>query len=236
MTDDTVEIVALDRVEIRFAAWKWPFAAGRRGDIARHFAELQREHPAVWNGRVVLLKDYAVGDGVLRGVCFETDFASFCAWRDWQCPDASVHNIFAAAALRGSDGDYLVGAMAPSTANAGRLYFPCGTPEPGDIDAGGCLDLAGNLSRELLEETGLDMGELDAAPGWTMVRDGGYIALLKVLTAAEDAQALRTRIMSYLAREERPELADIRILRSPADFTPAMPRFVTAYLENVWRS
>ncbi len=229
-------IVALDRVEIAVEPWVWPFAAERRGDIDRHFAEIQRERPAVWNGRVLLLKHYAIGERVLRGTCFETDFASLCAWRDWQFPDASVCNIFAAAALRGSDGGYLVGEMARSTANAGRLYFPCGTPEPGDVDGGGFLDLAGNLRRELLEETGLDIGALVAQAGWAILREGCYIALLKPLAAAESAQALRARIMRHIAREERPELADIRILRSPADFAPAMPRFVTGYLENVWRS
>lgn len=232
-----IEILPLNRVEIAIEPWSWPFAITRRGEIDRHFARIQRERPAVWNGRVLLLKHYAIDDGgVLRGACFETDFASLCAWRDWKLPDACVYNIFAAAALRGSDGGYLVGEMAPSTANAGLLYFPCGTPEPGDVDAGGFLDLAGNLFRELREETGLDSGALDAEAGWTMVRDGGYIAVLKVLTAAENTQALRARIMNYIAREERPEFADIRILASPADFTPAMPRFVTAYLQNVWRA
>ena len=27
----------------------------------------------------------------------------------------------------------------------------------------------------------------------------------------------------------------MRIVRSPADFDPAMPEFVTAYLSHVWR-
>jgi hypothetical protein len=39
-------------------------------------------------------------DDVMRGASFETDYASFLAWRDWGCPDAGVCNVFAAAALR----------------------------------------------------------------------------------------------------------------------------------------
>jgi hypothetical protein len=52
------------------------------------------------------------------------------------------------------------------------------------------------------------------------------------LRAREDADTLRTRILKHLARELQPELADICVVRGPADFDPAMPRFVTAFLEQ----
>jgi len=229
------EIIEIDCVEIALEPWRWEFALERRGEIDRYFAALRRQRPAVWNGRVLLLHRYAIRDHTFRGGCFETDYASFCAWRDWNLPDTSVYNVFAAAALRAADGAYLVGEMAPDTAAAGLLYFPCGTPEPGDLDAGGVMDLIGNLTRELNEETGLAIAELAAEPGWCMVRDRCYIALLKRLTARENADALRARIMRYLASEASPELADIRIVRAPADLQPRMPPFVVAFLENVWR-
>jgi hypothetical protein len=236
MTHDLpdIEIVPLDRTEIRLAPWSWPFAAQRRAEIAARFVQIRRDRPAVWNGRILLLNRYAIDDGTLRGICFETGYAELCAWRDWKFPDASVHNVFAAAALQSADGAFLTGEMAPSTANAGLITFPCGTPEPADVDPAGMLDLAGNLGRELTEETGIAIGELNAEPGWTMVRDGGFLALLKRVTAAQDADELRTRIMRHLAREQRPEFIDIRVVRSPADFDPAMPRFVTAFLTYIW--
>jgi hypothetical protein len=230
-----IEIATLDRAEIVLEPWSWPFAVDRRDDIDRHFARLQRERPGVWNGRALLLKRYAIDDGVLHGACFETDYASFCAWRDWMFPDASVHNIFAAAALRAADGAWLVGEMAQDTAAAGQLYFPCGTPEPDDIDQGGALDLAGNLRRELLEETGIDTAELAAAPGWNYVLDRGYIGLMKQLTAPHSAEQFRDRIMAHIARQARPELSDIRIVRGPTDLDARMPRFMIAFLEHAWR-
>ena len=229
-----IEIVALDRAEIILAPWSWRFAADRRNEIDRNFAQIQTERPAVWNGRIVLLNHYAIRNGVLHGTCFETDFASLCAWRDWNFPDRSVSNIFAAAALRSADGAFLVGQMAPSTANAGLLNFPCGTPEPTDVDPSGRLDLACNLGRELLEETGIDIGELHAETGWTMVRDGCYLALLQRVASRQSADELRARIVRNLAHQQRPEFTDIRIIRSPADFDPAMPRFVTAFLNDFW--
>jgi len=230
-----IETVKINRVEIAVEPWRWEFADTRRDDIDRHFAAMQRQRSALWNGRVLLLHRYAIYTGNLNGACFETDYASFTAWRSWSFPDASVFNVFAAAALRAADGAYLVGEMASSTANAGMLYFPCGTPEPGDVDSAGFLDVAGNLGRELREETGLDVGSLNAESDWTMVRDRCYIALLKPVTAAENAETLRRRIMRHLASEPRPELVDIRIVRGPADLDARMPRFVVAFLENVWR-
>lgn len=236
MTHDMpdIEIVPLDRTEIRLAPWSWPFAAERRAEIAAHFAQIRRDRPAVWNGRVLLLNRYAIGAGTLRGACFETDYAGFCAWRDWNFPDPNVHNVFAAAALQSTDNAFLVGEMAASTANAGLVTFPCGTPEPADVDSAGMLDLAGNLGRELTEETGMTLGELNVEPGWTMLRDRGYLALLKRVTSPQNADELRARIMRHLAHEQRPEFTDIRIVRSPADFDSAMPRFVTAFLTYLW--
>jgi hypothetical protein len=63
------------------------------------------------------------------------------------------------------------------------------------------------------------------------VVDGRLIAHLKVLRGNEDAEALRARMMDHLRSEKRPELADILIVRGPDDFHPAMPRYVTAFLE-----
>ena len=157
-----IEIAALDRTEIVLEPWSWRFAAERRDEIDRHFVVVQRRRPGVWNGRILLLQRYAIAGAVLRGACFEADYASFCAWRDWKFPDTSVYNFFAAAALRSCRWRLLVGEMAQSTFNAGLMTFPCGTPEPADLDAAGALDLGVNLGRELMEETGLPIAELDA--------------------------------------------------------------------------
>jgi hypothetical protein len=37
-------------------------------------------------------------------------------------------------------------------------------------------------------------------------------------------------MLHHIAHERQPELSDILIVRSPADFDPAMRRFVTAFL------
>src|SRR5262249_42027200 len=153
---------------------------------------------------------------------FETDFASFMAWRDWGFPDQSVANCFAMGAIRTADGAYLLGVMGGHTVNAGKIYFPAGTPEPDDV-AGGAVDLAGNIAREVLEETGLPGADLRVEPGWSAVLAGPRIALMQPLQAHLPAAALRERVLAHLAHEQKPELADVRIVRRRADFDPMMP-------------
>jgi hypothetical protein len=69
-----------------------------------------------------------------------------------------------------------------------------------------------------------------------MVRDNGFVALIKRVVAAENADELRARIMRFLAREARPEFSEIRILRGMADVDGATPRFLRTYLAAVWSS
>jgi 8-oxo-dGTP pyrophosphatase MutT (NUDIX family) len=235
LTGPNIQIIGFDRIEIAVEPWPWEFAIAHRDEIDRHFAGRRRERPALWNGRVLLLNRCTVDHGVLHGSSFETDYASFLAWRDWEFPDRGVFNIFAAAALRGADGAYIVGEMAPHTASAGQLCFPCGTPDLDDISADGALDLAGSVGRELSEETGLDIGTLMAEPGWSLVCDRRYLAAMKCLTAHQSAEELRSRIMRHLSGEAHPEFSDIRVVRGPKDFDSAMPPFVVAYLEKVLR-
>jgi 8-oxo-dGTP pyrophosphatase MutT (NUDIX family) len=123
--------------------------------------------------------------------------------------------------------------MGAHTFNAGQIYFPCGTPDPNDI-AGDRVDFDYSIRREVAEETGLDVGEFTAAPGWLTVVGGPLVALMKVLRARETAVELRARVLDHFASEEEPELADIRIVRGEADFDPMMPTFVTQFLRHIW--
>jgi hypothetical protein len=137
--------------------------------------------------------------------------------------------------LRAADGAYLVGEMAPYTAAAGLCYFPCGTPTPAELNGDGLFDLSGHLCRELREETGIDMDELDAEPGWVLVRDGHYLALIRRLTSRDTADVLRRRVLAHIAAEARPELCNAHMVRGPQQLDARMPKFVRAFLQEQWR-
>jgi 8-oxo-dGTP pyrophosphatase MutT (NUDIX family) len=217
--------------DLMFEPFAWPFARERRAEIDAHFAERQRENPQIWNGRVLLArKPSFVGDRFTAGY-FETDFASFLAWRDWGFPDENVFNGFGMGALRSVDGAFVMGEMSAHTSNAGRIYFPAGTPEPIDIDRGR-FDVAASVAREIEEETGLIPADYRAQAHWDCVVAGATIAMMCTLHVDASAEAVKARIEENLARQTHPELAAIHLVRAISDFTKDMPRFVTAFLEQ----
>jgi 8-oxo-dGTP pyrophosphatase MutT (NUDIX family) len=230
----TCSVAAVDELAFTVAPQSWPFAIEHRADIDAYFTARRRITPGIWNGRVLLMSNYTLGGRALRGEFFETDFASFMTWRDWNFPDRSVVNCFAMGALRTSDGAFLLGEMSAETANAGHVYFPSGTPDPSDI-RDGAVDFTGSVVREVAEETGLDAGDFAMEPAWHAVLAGPRLALMRVLQAKESAEVLRRRIRMHIGREARPELSDIRIVRGPTDLDPMMPDFVTAYLSWMWQ-
>jgi 8-oxo-dGTP pyrophosphatase MutT (NUDIX family) len=227
----TPSLFHIDRLDLNFTPKPWAYAAEHRAEILSVFAERQREKPALWNGPVLLMHRQVLSEGVFRGDFLQTDFASFSYWHSRGHPKAAVHDCFAAAAIRGADGAFLLGVMGAHTYNSGRIYFPCGTPDPSDIKDGK-VDFEFSVQRELKEETGFDISEFDAEPGWTTIVDGALIAQIKVLRSDQSADTLRARILEQLAKETQSELADIRIVRSPADFAPKMPDFVQTFLAH----
>jgi len=213
----------------------WPFAEERRAEIAAHFAEKQRERPKLWNGRVLLGRDAVFTDGHLSATYFEADFASFLAWRDWGFPDTAVFNGFGMGALRTSDGAFVMGEMAQHTANAGRIYFPSGTPDLDDV-RDGALDIPGSVVRELGEETGLTAADYRAEPDWHCVVAGPSIAMIQIINLDMPGDVARARIEANLAREDEPELSAIHLVRGMSDLAPSMPRFVTAFVAQQFAS
>jgi len=233
MTEPVIHRVTT--LDLKYEAWDWPFAASRRADIDAHFAVQQREKPNLWNGRVLLARRPACVDQRFSASYFATDFASFLAWRDWGFPDSAVFNSFGMGALRCADGAFVLGEMGPHTSTAGRIYFPAGTPDPDDI-VGDRVDIAGSVTRELEEETGLKPADYQAAAHWDCITAGAAIALIRILDVARSAETLRATIEANLARQKQPELSAIHLVRARGDISAAMPAFVVAFIERQFAS
>ena len=215
--------------------WAWPFAEARRAEISAHFAAKQRERPAIWNGRILMGRHPVFSGERFSARYFEIDFASFLAWRDWGFPEPGVFNGFGMGALRCADGAFVLGEMGPHTSTAGRIYFPSGTPDPKDI-RGGMVDIPGSVARELEEETGLVPGDYACEPDWCCLDMGPVIAMIRTLHIDMPGAAVRERIAANLAAQREPEFSTIHLVRGTRDFTSAMPRFVTAFLETQFAS
>ncbi len=226
--------IAIHRVtelDLKVHSRPWPFAEERRTEIDAHFAIKQREKPKIWNGRILLARDPVFTSDRFSASYFDADFASFLAWRDWGFPDSGVFNGFGMGALRCSDGAFLLGEMSQHTANAGRIYFPSGTPDLDDV-SDGAVDISGSVAREVEEETGLTSADYRAGAHWDCVVSGAAIAMIRMLNVDATGEELRARIEANLARQSQPEFSAIHLVRAASDLTSAMPRFVTAFIEK----
>jgi len=232
-------LLQVDELELAFEPAGWAFAERQAASIAAHWTRLRKAKPSLFNGRVLLLGRRVIetrSDGVLalRGVFFETDYADYLAWEEFGYPGDPVDNCFSMAALRGSDGAFLIGEMASHTFNAGQIYFPAGAPDPTDV-FDGTVDVEASARRELFEETGVDAAETATAPGWTLVFTPQRIACMKLMTLAVPAARAKARIDAHLARDPHAEFSRMHIVRSARDIDESrVPVFVAAYLRDAF--
>jgi 8-oxo-dGTP pyrophosphatase MutT (NUDIX family) len=227
-----IDITPVQGLDFHFSPLRWPFAADRRIEIEDYFTHLRRGRPELWNGRVLLLRDFKISDATLEGTLFEADYASFIAWRDWGYPDQEVRACFAMGALLSSDGAFLLGVMNNHTAGAGGIYFPAGMPDPRDIFFGR-VDFDSNVRREIAEETGLSL-DGTTADQWMAVLAEQSVALIKVFRFRKSATEMRASILDHLKNDALPELSDVHIVREPSDFKPKLLPFVRALLLHFW--
>lgn len=220
-------------IEARLVPYEWPWARDHAGAIADHWDRRRAERPALFDGPVLLACASAVTGGLCRLDLFETRYSRFIAYRDGGAFDGPVANTFAAIVPWTADGAVLVGEMGAHTANAGQLYFPCGTPDRDDI-RGAEVDLAGSAGRELAEETGLSLPQ-GAGADWVLIEGEGQLAFLRPVRFPETAEALLARAEAHRQAEPEPELAGFRALRGLADLdSQRMPGFVRAYLAGAF--
>ncbi|WP_448951779.1 NUDIX hydrolase [Labrys neptuniae] len=226
------EIVELDAIDCRLEPITWRFAEDNAEAIAAHWRKVVAEKPATFNGKVLLLHRWQISGRRFHGAYLLTDYASFLAWRDFGAPGEPKWNCFSMAALEAADGAFLLGEMAAHTSTAGAIYFPAGTPDQTDLD-GDVVNLAGSVTRELEEETGVRPDEVDIATGWIAIFHGPRIAMMKSVRSPLRSAELKQRIEGFLARDERPELNRMHVVTSPADIRPdRMPPFQCAYLAH----
>ncbi|WP_029004351.1 hypothetical protein [Azorhizobium doebereinerae] len=232
---EAASVHPVSRLDLRVEPGIWTEAEAHRPAIDAHFARRQAATPQIFNGRVLVMRHLALDGEVLSGRFIEVDFASFLWWRDhgWS-PDFNVYNAFGAAALEGADGGFLLGVMAPWTAAAGRIYFPCGTPDLSDVTPDGAVDFEASVRRELTEETGLTMADMAHDAGWTLVRDGRRVAVLRRLVTRDATEQVAARVRGTLAGQADPELIDIHVVRGAADIGPDVMPFAATYMHHLW--
>lgn len=225
-------LTRLASVSARLVEHDWAWPRHNADAIARNWQRRLAERPAMFDGSVLLSQGCTIRDGACDAAFFETRFSRFIAFRDLGTLGAGVFNAFSAIVPQTADGAIILGEMAAHTANAGQIYFPCGTPDHDDVRAGGLVDLAGSAARELFEETGLSLPEAAETAPWVLMRGDGQLAFLRPVRFDASADDLVARIEAHRLREDEPELARLVVAHGLSDIDPErMPGFVRAYLE-----
>ncbi len=232
-------IFDVDRLICRRVDYAWPYERDNALAIRSHWTTRSHQTPSIYDGRVLLANRFEtksddLGSFLLLEV-FETSFSAFLAWRETGWPDRSVYNCFSMPAVRSCDGGFLVGEMTTDHSVAGALYFPCGTPDPSDLDRDGGVDLLASLTRELAEETGLDAGRGTLAPHWTIVVDGQRIACVRTIHWPEPSASLVAEARERIAAQKQPELAEVHIFATPSELSDLrLPQYMTAFLSRAF--
>ena len=230
---DVRSTAQVDRIRIRVEPYDWSFPREDEARIEAYWAGQLAEKPALFDGRVLLSNGIEVRDGTATGTAFVTGYKAFLSWRGFGYPGPPVHNFFAMPALLSSDGAFMVGRMSAGTANAGRLYFPAGTPEPSDAGPDRFVDCDANILRELGEETGLAPDDVTLDPQWTVIFAGPMIACMKIARASLPADALQDKVAAFIAGERDPELDGLCPIRGVADLDQdRMSPFLIHYLKD----
>jgi len=229
---DDISIHRVTSLDLKLVPWTWPFAAKNSAAVAENFAAQQKKKPTLFNGRVLLMREPRVIGERLTATYFESDFATYLMWRDFGFPGEGIFSGFGMGALRDADGVYVMGEMSPHTANGGRVYFPSGTPDPSDL-VGDRVDIEGSIVREVEEETGLTPAGYTARPEFLCVIAKPAVAIVQVLDLKTSAAVAKQTILNNIAREELPEFSDVHLIRNVADITPAMPRYVAAFIRTM---
>lgn len=214
--------------------WEWPLAEAHAAEIE---ADWQRRHaqiPAMFNGVTYLTCSHTLEGAAFGATLFKSDFRTLLYWR--ARPDAArepVRETFGSSLVRSAEGYLLMGQQGPGQLNSGRIYPPGGLIDGDDV-RDGAIDIDASIARELGEETGLSVAELQRVPGYLLVFTGLKIAIAIEWRSALPAAELRERILEFVRSQPEPELADIVTVASHADIDEVrMPPHALAYVRTV---
>lgn len=223
-------VVSTDiRIDRKFA---WPLGAERDREISAHWLARKRIQPRLFDGRLYLLRAWRLHKGVLSGECFETDYRSFLWCRDHGWPDASVWDLFGAAALHTSDDCLVLGEMSARTSSPGIVHFPCGSPTTDDV-CDGRLALDQSLAREVREELGIELTPAQFGPAVIMI-DGPRFGYIRPVRIDRSSAQVSEHFDRYSAAQDDPELASLRFVRGAQDIEPEFPSYVAAYVRRAF--
>ncbi len=224
--DATAEaVVRLKRCRLTLEPGTWEFAERHAREIDSYWERRVQKLPGMFNGAVHLMRRHAIADGVLDGAFVRAEFKSYLYWRDTGMPDAGIVDAFGSALIRSADGAIVLGVQRQGI-NAGLAYPPGGFVDKADVGPDGSIDIEASIVRELVEETGLTLADVERTEGFFATFAGRLLSIGVEFRSGLATADLASVIASHIAKEAEPELARLVTVSSPVDTAGvAMPHF-----------
>lgn len=224
------EVFPLRGVEITVHEGEMPFLSAERQAISDNWREEVARNPALFDGKMLLNHGVSLEAGMLRTAAHIIPYSAFLWWRKRQPRAGGVH-IFAFPVIESADGALIAVRMGAHTANAGQVYFAAGSFDESDVVDGYC-DIEGNMRREVMEETGLDLAaDAVAAPVLHACHYGGSVALLQVYRFRENAEEIVRRVNRHIPLAEDQEISEVVVIRSARPDAYSYNRLMLPVLE-----
>lgn len=221
-------ILPVDVVDVRLDPAPHPFERLNRRRIDDNWRHEHAANPALFDGTMVLLSGASLDGGHLTGTCHAVRYATMLYWRKNK-GDNGVEHSFAFPALVARDNALVAIRMGPHTANPGRVYFAAGSFEPSDF-VDGRVDLHGNMSREVMEETGLDISAARRDERSHIYSHNHSTVIFRRYWLDDEAETLARRIEAHVAAEAEPEIEGPVVIRDgeplPEGTSPHMAAIV----------
>jgi 8-oxo-dGTP pyrophosphatase MutT (NUDIX family) len=181
--------------------------------------------PALFDGRMVFQHRLSVSEEGISGEAYVVPFSTFLWWRRQTVREGGFH-LFAFPVLVSSDNALVAIRMGQHTANPGQVYFAAGSLDESDVSDGRC-DIDGNMRREVLEETGLDLRDAHAEPGLHASHFRRSVTVFRLFHFPLTADELVERIEAHMPNAADQEIEGAVAIRSadPAaqPFNVSMP-------------
>lgn len=217
-------VFPVSSIELTVLSGEHPFHIREQEAARENWAREIAANPSLFDGRMIFQHRLSIADGAVKGEAYVTPFSTFLWWRK-QRPPGGFH-LFAFAVAVSSDGALIAIRMAPHTANPGQVYCAAGSMDENDIVDGHC-DVEGNMRREVLEETGLDLNDAVPESGYYATHVNRSVTLFRIFRFPWTAEDMLQRIEAHMLVSEEDEVDGVVAIRS-AD--PAAHRYNIAML------
>lgn len=206
------QIFPLRDVRLRVLDGAHPFHLKNQKAAAADWVAEIAANPALFDGPMVFQHRLTLREGVLTGEGYVVPYSTFLWWRRQPLGEGGYH-VFGLPVIVSADGAIIAVRMAEHTVNRGQVYCAAGSLDPSDIVDGHC-DIAGNMAREVREETGLDLAEAETGGRFFATYGRRRLTVVRLYHFDLAAAEILERIAAHMAVDEEKEIAGAVAIRS----------------------